>query len=107
MHVLNLKTLTSQSERSHLTVQVKELGVVIYNCSSLATDLHKIFQSYWVMGKSNSSLPQPWPPEYDTAINKDHPLLVKADNVSSRLYLAVSSLSFSLSSLFTGYCLYL
>ncbi|XP_067471135.1 5'-3' exonuclease PLD4 [Thunnus thynnus] len=74
--------------------QVKELGVVIYNCSSLATDLHKIFQSYWVMGKSNSSLPQPWPPEYDTAINKDHPLLVKADNVSSRLYLAGSPPSF-------------
>lgn len=75
--------------------------MVIYNCSSLANDLHKIFQSYWVMGQSNSSLPQPWPSKYDTDINKHHPLLVKADNVSSKLYLAVSSLSFSLSSLFT------
>lgn len=70
---------------------MKELGVVVYNCSSLAKDLHKIFQSYWVMGQSNSSLPQPWPAEYDTDINKYHPLLVKTDNVSSRLYLAVSS----------------
>ncbi|XP_034530303.1 5'-3' exonuclease PLD4 [Notolabrus celidotus] len=70
--------------------QVKELGVVIYNCSSLAKDLHKIFQSYWVMGQSNSSLPQPWPAQYDTPINKEHPLLVKSDNVSSLLYLAAS-----------------
>ncbi|XP_065803747.1 5'-3' exonuclease PLD4 isoform X1 [Labrus bergylta] len=74
--------------------QVKELGVVIYNCSSLAKDLHKIFQSYWVMGRSNSTLPQPWPPEYDTVINKEHPLVVKTDNVSSLVYLAGSPPSF-------------
>lgn len=70
--------------------QVKELGVVIYNCSSLAEDLHKIFQSYWVMGQANSSLPQRWPAEYDAAFNKHRPLLVKAGNVSSRIYLSVS-----------------
>nr|XP_046268340.1 5'-3' exonuclease PLD4 [Scatophagus argus] len=74
--------------------QVKELGVVVYNCSRLAKDLYKIFQSYWVMGQSNSSLPQPWPAKYDTTINKHHPLLVKTDNVSSRLYLAASPPSF-------------
>lgn len=74
--------------------QVKELGVVIYNCSSLAEDLHKIFQSYWVMGQPNSSLPQPWPSKYDTDINIHHPLLVKDGNVSSRLYLAASPPSF-------------
>lgn len=70
--------------------QVKELGVVIYNCSSLAKDLHKIFQSYWVMGQASSMLPQRWPAEYDAAFNKHLPLLVKAGNVSSRLYLTVS-----------------
>ncbi|XP_039992390.1 5'-3' exonuclease PLD4 [Xiphias gladius] len=74
--------------------QVKELGVVIYNCSSLAKDLYKIFQSYWVMGQSNSSLPQPWPSKYDTDINKYQPLLVEADNVSSRIYLSGSPPSF-------------
>ncbi|XP_076605005.1 5'-3' exonuclease PLD4 [Chaetodon auriga] len=74
--------------------QVKELGVVIYNCSSLAKDLRKIFQSYWVMGQSNSSLPRPWPAEYDTAINKHSPLLVKSSNVSSRIYLTGSPPSF-------------
>ncbi|XP_034051326.1 5'-3' exonuclease PLD4 [Thalassophryne amazonica] len=70
--------------------QVKELGTVVYNCSRLAEDLLKIFQSYWVMGHVNSSLPQPWPSTYDTTINKQHPLLVKADNLSSSLYLTGS-----------------
>ncbi|XP_056282612.1 5'-3' exonuclease PLD4 isoform X2 [Pseudoliparis swirei] len=74
--------------------QVKELGVVVYNCSSLAKDLHKIFQSYWIMGRSHSSLPQPWPSSYDTAINKQHPLVVRTDDVSSRLYLTGSPPSF-------------
>ncbi|XP_061551937.1 5'-3' exonuclease PLD4 [Phycodurus eques] len=74
--------------------QVKELGMVIYNCSSLARDLHKIFLSYWVMGESNSSLPQHWPPTFDTDINKEHPLLVKEDNITSRLYIASSPPSF-------------
>ncbi|XP_042356795.1 5'-3' exonuclease PLD4 [Plectropomus leopardus] len=74
--------------------QVKELGVVVYNCSSLAKDLLKIFESYWAMGQSNSSLPQPWPAKYDTAINQQHPLLVKTDNVSSKLYLTGSPPSF-------------
>lgn len=74
--------------------QVKELGVVIYNCSSLAKDLQKIFQSYWVMGEPNSSLPQPWPSKYDTFINIHHPLVVKADNISSKLYLTSSPPAF-------------
>ncbi|KAM9842967.1 5'-3' exonuclease PLD4 [Aulostomus maculatus] len=74
--------------------QVKELGVVFYNCSSLAKDLHKIFLSYWAMAQANSTLPEPWPPQYDTTINKHHPLLVEADNVSSRIYLAASPPSF-------------
>uniref|UniRef100_A0A4W5PZ82 PLD phosphodiesterase domain-containing protein n=1 Tax=Hucho hucho TaxID=62062 RepID=A0A4W5PZ82_9TELE len=59
--------------------QVRDLGVVIYNCSSLAEDLHKIFESYWVMGHRNSSIPNPWPSKYDTAINIEHPLLLKTD----------------------------
>ncbi|XP_006786062.1 5'-3' exonuclease PLD4 isoform X1 [Neolamprologus brichardi] len=74
--------------------QVKELGVVIYNCSRLAKDLRKIFQSYWVMGQPNSSLPQPWPANYNTDINKQHPLLVKENNISTRLYVAASPPSF-------------
>ncbi|XP_077587953.1 5'-3' exonuclease PLD4 [Stigmatopora nigra] len=74
--------------------QVKELGMLIYNCSSLAKDLQKIFLSYWVMGESNSSLPEKWPSTFDTVINKEHPLLVEEDNITSRIYMAASPPSF-------------
>lgn len=74
--------------------QVKELGVAIYNCSTLAIDLEKIFTSYWEMGLPNSTLPDPWPSKYDTNITKLHPLLVNEDNVSSQIYIAGSPPAF-------------
>ncbi|KAJ8290399.1 hypothetical protein GJAV_G00012330 [Gymnothorax javanicus] len=74
--------------------QVKELGVVIYNCSQLAKDFYKIFRSYWVLGHRNASIPDPWPTEFDTAINKDHPLLVNISGVPSRVFVSSSPPSF-------------
>lgn len=74
--------------------QVKELGVAIYNCSSLALDLEKIFTSYWDMGQPNSTLPDPWPSKYDTNITKLRPLLVNKDNVSSQIYISGSPPAF-------------
>ncbi|KAG7281217.1 hypothetical protein CRUP_019742 [Coryphaenoides rupestris] len=78
--------------------QVKELGALIYNCTSLARDLHKIFQSFWEMGEPNSSLPMPWPSKYNTAFNEYHPLLVQDGNVSRGFYLSGSPPSFCPSS---------
>ncbi|KAG7466351.1 hypothetical protein MATL_G00163710 [Megalops atlanticus] len=74
--------------------QVKELGVVIYNCSQLAEDLHKIFLSYWVLGHHNASIPDPWPSEFDTSINREHPLLVNISGATSRVYITASPPSF-------------
>uniref|UniRef100_A0A8C6WWA1 Phospholipase D family member 4 n=1 Tax=Neogobius melanostomus TaxID=47308 RepID=A0A8C6WWA1_9GOBI len=74
--------------------QVKELGVAIYNCSTLAIDLEKIFTSYWEMGLPNSTLPDRWPSKYDTNITKLRPLLVKEDNVSSQIYMTGSPPAF-------------
>ncbi|XP_052001439.1 5'-3' exonuclease PLD4 isoform X2 [Xyrauchen texanus] len=74
--------------------QVKELGVVIYNSSSLATDLHKIFQSYWVTGRNNASIPDPWPSSYDTGINEERPLLVNLSGAPSKVYITASPSAF-------------
>lgn len=74
--------------------QVKELGVVIYNSSSLATDLNKIFQSYWVMGRTNASIPDPWPSSYDTLINEERPLVVNLSGVHSKVYITASPPAF-------------
>ncbi|XP_076834058.1 5'-3' exonuclease PLD4 isoform X1 [Brachyhypopomus gauderio] len=70
--------------------QVKEIGVVLYNCTSLAVDLHKVFQSYWVMGQHHATIPQPWPPYYDTSINEEQPLHVNLSGVPSRVYISGS-----------------
>lgn len=56
--------------------QVKELGVLITNCSCLAKDLTKIFNVYWDLGKNDSSIPVKWPDRYNTAVNMDKPMLV-------------------------------
>uniref|UniRef100_UPI00358F1CD5 5'-3' exonuclease PLD3-like n=1 Tax=Myxine glutinosa TaxID=7769 RepID=UPI00358F1CD5 len=70
--------------------QVKELGIIIYNCSCLARDLQKVFDSYWEIGKENSSIPRPWPSQFNTNINKSHPLHLKMNGIPTELYIASS-----------------
>lgn len=56
--------------------QVKELGVLITNCTCLAKDLTKIFNVYWELGRNDSQIPSKWPDKYTTGINADKPMLV-------------------------------
>ncbi|XP_019717186.1 phospholipase D3 [Hippocampus comes] len=73
--------------------QVKELGVVVYNCSCLASDLGKIFEAYWFLGESQS-IPSPWPSSFSTVYNKETPLQLTLNNTLSSVYLTSSPLSF-------------
>lgn len=70
--------------------QVKELGVVVYNCSCLAEDLGKIFEAYWYLGQSGKTIPAPWPASYSTTYNKDTPLKLPLNGTDSRVYLSSS-----------------
>lgn len=74
--------------------QVKELGVVVYNCSCLAEDLGKIFEAYWFMGQSNATIPSPWPNAYSTPYNQDTPLQLPLNGTPSTVYLSSSPPSF-------------
>jgi phospholipase D3/4 len=56
--------------------QVKELGVLVTNCSCLAKDLTKIFNVYWELGRNDSTIPPKWPDKFTTGINADKPMLV-------------------------------
>ncbi|XP_031628131.1 phospholipase D3-like isoform X2 [Contarinia nasturtii] len=60
--------------------QVKELGVLITDCSCLVDDVSKIFNVYWDMGKKNAKIPQNWPIEYSTKINASNPVPVDFNN---------------------------
>ncbi|XP_077398057.1 5'-3' exonuclease PLD3 isoform X1 [Festucalex cinctus] len=72
--------------------QVKELGVLVSNCSCLASDLGKIFEAYWFLGESKS-IPSPWPSSFSTLYNKETPLQLTLNNTPSRVYLTSSPLS--------------
>uniref|UniRef100_A0A8C9UYN2 5'-3' exonuclease PLD3 n=1 Tax=Scleropages formosus TaxID=113540 RepID=A0A8C9UYN2_SCLFO len=70
--------------------QVKELGVVVYNCSCLAADLEKIFEAYWYLGQEGNTIPSHWPASYATSYNKETPLELQFNGTSSTAYLSSS-----------------
>ncbi|XP_005068357.1 5'-3' exonuclease PLD4 [Mesocricetus auratus] len=70
--------------------QVKELGAIIYNCSQLAQDLEKTFQTYWVLGTPQAVLPKTWPRNFSSHINRFHPLRGLFDGVSTAAYFSAS-----------------
>lgn len=72
-----------------LSPQVKELGAVIYNCSHLALDLEKTFQTYWVLGAPRAVLPRAWPQNFSSHINRFQPLRGRFDGVPTTAYFSV------------------
>lgn len=73
-----------------LTRQVKELGVVIHNCSRLAQDLEKTFQTYWALGTAHPELPKHWPHNFSTHINRLRPLRGHFGGLLTTAYFSVS-----------------
>nr|KAF6501954.1 phospholipase D family member 4 [Molossus molossus] len=69
--------------------QVKELGAVISNCSRLARDLEKTFQTYWVLGAPKAVLPKHWPHNFSSHINHFQPLRAHFDGVPTTAYFSV------------------
>lgn len=71
--------------------QVKELGVVLMNCSCLANDVSKIFKIYWDLGKNKSEIPSSWPDEYSTKFNSVTPVRINfTENFVFNTYFSVS-----------------
>ncbi|XP_061468284.1 5'-3' exonuclease PLD4 isoform X3 [Rhineura floridana] len=74
--------------------QVKEVGVLISNCSCLANDLWKTFKTYWDLGEPNATIPSPWPSNYSTNINSHSPLEVQFNGTTTKAYFSASPSSF-------------
>ncbi|VVC95240.1 unnamed protein product [Leptidea sinapis] len=74
--------------------QVKELGVVAYNCSCLATDLGKIFDVYWMLG-SSQVIPDSWPANLSTDINMEHPINISNGDSNFGAFISSSPPPFS------------
>ncbi|KAK6181572.1 hypothetical protein SNE40_009399 [Patella caerulea] len=70
--------------------QVKELGVIVRNCSCLATDMGKIFDVYWNLSEQNAEIPKSWEPQLSTVINEANPEVVQYNNTKGTIYLSSS-----------------
>ncbi|CAI5798222.1 phospholipase D3-like isoform X1 [Podarcis lilfordi] len=70
--------------------QVKELGAVLYNCSCLARDLHRIFAIYRILGKDGASIPPKWPADLAAKSGLTHPLKLQLNDTGGQLYLSSS-----------------
>ncbi|XP_050816745.1 5'-3' exonuclease PLD3-like isoform X3 [Gopherus flavomarginatus] len=70
--------------------QVKELGAVLYNCSCVAGDLHRIFAMYHALGGQGASLPTMWPAYVSAKSSLSHPLKLQLNGSSAELYLSSS-----------------
>ncbi|XP_053115585.1 5'-3' exonuclease PLD4 [Hemicordylus capensis] len=74
--------------------QMKEVGLVISNCSCLADDLWKTFKTYWDLGEPNATIPSPWPSNYSTEINRQNPVEVQFNRTAIKVYFSASPSSF-------------
>ncbi|KAH1168466.1 5'-3' exonuclease PLD3-like isoform X1 [Mauremys mutica] len=70
--------------------QVKELGAVLYNCSCVAGDLHRIFAMYRALGGQGASLPTVWPAYVSAKSSLSRPLKLQLNGSSAELYLSSS-----------------
>ncbi|XP_061462229.1 5'-3' exonuclease PLD3-like [Rhineura floridana] len=70
--------------------QVKELGALLYNCSCIARDLHRIFAIYRMLGKEGASIPAAWPAGLAAESSLTHPLELHLNGTGAQLYLSSS-----------------
>ncbi|GAB6032932.1 hypothetical protein CHUAL_012126 [Chamberlinius hualienensis] len=70
--------------------QVKEVGIIVYNCSCLAEDLEKIFDIYWMLGVTGATIPPEWPQELETDFNSSHPAVLPLNGTTSQVFFGSS-----------------
>lgn len=68
--------------------QVKEVGVLMRNCSRIVNDLEKIFEVYWGMSDDNATLPITWSTNLSTSINSSSPARIDLDGTSTLTYIS-------------------
>ncbi|XP_066553445.1 inactive phospholipase D5-like [Amia ocellicauda] len=69
--------------------QMKELGVIIYNCSCLVLDLHRIFTLYWQL-QYKAFVPSMWSKRVFALYNKEKALSVILNNTKADVFISSS-----------------
>ncbi|RXM36541.1 Inactive phospholipase D5 [Acipenser ruthenus] len=106
IHFLNMTALTRGNLRSsfwvvdkkhmyigsasmdwHSMAQMKELGVIIYNCSCLVLDLHRIFTLYWQL-EYKDFVPTKWSRRVFALSSKVEPLKLHLNDSKAEVFLS-------------------
>ncbi|XP_045926801.1 inactive phospholipase D5-like isoform X2 [Micropterus dolomieu] len=67
----------------------KELGVLVYNCSCLALDLHRVFSLYWGL-QYKDFIPSFWSKRVFALFNRDTPLELTLNSTKAEAYVSSS-----------------
>lgn len=75
--------------------EVKELGIVVRNCSCVAADLYRIFAVYWKLGEEGARIPQAWPISYRTQYNYSNPAQITFNGRQGNFFISSSPAPFN------------
>ncbi|KAK1905114.1 Inactive phospholipase D5, partial [Dissostichus eleginoides] len=67
----------------------KELGVLVYDCSCLALDLHRVFSLYWGL-QYRDFIPSFWSKRLFALFNRDEPLELTLNSTKAQAYVSSS-----------------
>ncbi|XP_019905059.2 inactive phospholipase D5 [Esox lucius] len=67
----------------------KELGVILYNCSCLAIDLHRVFSFYWQL-QHRDYIPSIWSKRVTALYGRDSPVTLYLNDTEVTSYVATS-----------------
>uniref|UniRef100_A0A672GI73 PLD phosphodiesterase domain-containing protein n=1 Tax=Salarias fasciatus TaxID=181472 RepID=A0A672GI73_SALFA len=67
----------------------KELGVLVYNCSCLALDLHRVFSLYWGL-QYKDFIPSFWSKRVFALFNRSTPLELTFNSTKAEAYISTS-----------------
>uniref|UniRef100_H3CPT7 PLD phosphodiesterase domain-containing protein n=1 Tax=Tetraodon nigroviridis TaxID=99883 RepID=H3CPT7_TETNG len=67
----------------------KELGVLVYDCSCLALDIHRVFSLYWGL-RFRDFIPSFWSKRLFALFNRDEPLELTLNSTRAQAYVSTS-----------------
>jgi phospholipase D3/4 len=69
---------------------VKELGIILSNCSVLTQDVQLLFEQHWSLAQPGATVPKQWDVEYWPVYNNNTPLLMRVGGAKVAAFVAVS-----------------
>ncbi|KAF8570439.1 hypothetical protein P879_02387 [Paragonimus westermani] len=99
--IVHSKLWTADSKHAYLgsanmdwrsLTEVKELGVLYTNCSSIVSDLEKVHETYRIV---STGIPTVWPTTVWTEYNLTNPMVINLNGIESKLYFSSSPPEFN------------